>query len=71
VLNHKDEIPRPVRLSDFVVIFANLVHNFTQIVETFADELKEVSIYHSNRTTKINNTWEDMAKDLESLEGDK
>jgi len=52
--NDDDFIPRPVRRSDFGVIFAGLV--------------LEISIYHANQKTKTMKAWEDMSQDLEKIQ---
>jgi 2-hydroxy-3-keto-5-methylthiopentenyl-1-phosphate phosphatase len=71
VLNDNDKIPRPVRRTDFLVIATGFLYNITQVFETFMSELYELSIYHANHKTKVNQAWEEMATDLETLEEDK
>lgn len=66
--NDKDFVPRPVRRSDFVVIFAGLLHNVASSVLTFAEEILEISIYHANQKTKTMQAWEEMTQDLEQLQ---
>jgi hypothetical protein len=62
-----DKIPRPVRLSDFLVILTGFIHNLAQTVEAMTSELLELSVYHSNQKTKTIRAWEDMTADLETL----
>jgi hypothetical protein len=67
--NHKD-VPRPVRPTDALVIFTELLFNISQVVATFFESLMELSIYHANRTTKVNKIWDEFAQDLETLQED-
>ena len=66
--NDDDFIPRPVRRSDFTVIFAGLVHNLASSFHTFTEEILEISIYHANQKTKTMQAWEDMSQDLEKIQ---
>ena len=65
--NNNNDIPRPVRLSDFLVILAGFIHNIAQTFEAMTGELMELSIYHSNQKTETIRAWEDMSSDLEKL----
>ena len=64
----EDLIPRPVRRSDFGVIFAGLVHNIASSFHSFTEEILEISIYHANQKTKTMQAWENMSQDLEQLQ---
>jgi hypothetical protein len=64
----EDFIPRPVRRSDFGVIFAGLVHNLASAFHSFTEEILEISIYHANQKTKTMKAWEDMSQDLEKIQ---
>ena len=66
--NDEEFIPRPVRRSDFTVIFAGLVHNLASSFHTFTEEILEISIYHANQKTKTMQAWEDMSQDLEKIQ---
>jgi hypothetical protein len=66
--NDDEFIPRPVRRSDFTVIFAGLVHNLASSFHTFTEEILEISIYHANQKTKTMKAWEDMSQDLEKIQ---
>jgi len=66
--NDDDFVPRPVRRSDFVVIFAGLIHNVASSIHTFTEEILEISIYHANQKTKTMQAWEDMTQDLEKIQ---
>ena len=68
--NHKDEVPRPVRPTDALVIVAEFVYNICQVITNLAESLMELSIYHSNRETKVNKIWDDFAQDLETIQED-
>jgi hypothetical protein len=70
VNNHKDEVPRPVRPTDALVIFAEFIYNICQVITNLAESLMELSIYHSNRETKVNKIWDDFAQDLETIQED-
>ena len=68
--DHKNEVPRPVRPTDALVIVAELLFNISQVVATFFESLMELSIYHSNRQTKINKVWDNFAQDIETIQED-
>jgi hypothetical protein len=65
-----DNLPRPVRFADFLVILSGFMHNIAQSVEVLTSEIMELSIYHANRKTKINRAWEEMTSDLETIQED-
>ena len=68
--NHKDEVPRPVRPTDALVILTEFLFNISQVIATFFESLMELSIYHSNRQTKITKVWDNFAQDLETIQED-
>ena len=68
--NHNDQVPRPVRPTDALVIFTEFLYNIMQCFTALAESLMELSIYHSNRETKVNRVWEDFAQDLETIQED-
>jgi hypothetical protein len=70
VNNRKDEVPRPVRPTDGLVIVAEFIYNICQVVTNLAESLMELSIYHSNRETKVNKIWDEFAQDLETIQED-
>jgi len=49
---------------------AEFVYNISQVVATLFESLLELSIYHSNRQTKVNKIWNDFAQDLETIQED-
>ena len=68
--NHNDEVPRPVRPTDTLVIVAEFIYNICQVITNLAESLMELSIYHSNRETKVNKIWDEFAQDLETIQED-
>ena len=68
MLDHDKKVPRPVRPSDYAVVTMGFVVNLAKAFEVFCEDMYELSIYHSNRKTKTDMAWENMAKDLEKLE---
>ena len=68
--NNNKEVPRPVRPTDVLVILTELLFNISQVVATFFESLMELSIYHANRTTKVNKIWDEFAQDLETIQED-
>ena len=67
--DHRD-VPRPVRPTDALVIIAEFVYNLSQVVTNLFESLLELSIYHSNRETRVNKIWDDFAQDLETIQED-
>ena len=63
-----NKVRRPIRRSDFVVIFTEFVFNLSQAVTALLESLYELSIYNSNRATEEAKAWETMSQDLENLE---
>ena len=70
MLNHEDKVPRPVRPTDGLVIFTEFIFNICQVITSLAESIMELSIYHSNRETKVNKIWDDFTQDLESIQED-
>ncbi len=68
--NNKNDVPRPVRPTDALVIVTEFLYNISQVVATLFESLLELSIYHSNRTTKVNKIWDEFAQDLETIQED-
>ena len=68
--NHNNEVPRPVRPTDALVIVTEFIYNLCQVVTNLAESLMELSIYHSNRETKVNKIWDEFAQDLETIQED-
>jgi len=69
-VNNNNEVPRPVRPTDALVIFTEFIYNICQVITNLAESLMELSIYHSNRETKVNKIWDEFAQDLETIQED-
>jgi hypothetical protein len=69
-VNNRNEVPRPVRPTDALVIVTEFIYNLCQVVTNLAESLMELSIYHSNRETKVNKIWDEFAQDLETIQED-
>ena len=67
-MSKQDKVPRPVRPTDFLVIFTGFMYNIVQTVEAFASEIYELSIYHANQKTATNKVWEEFSQDLETIQ---
>jgi len=66
----EDRVRRPVRLADFLVVGAGFLHNLTSALDVLTEELMQLSIYHANRETQLNNVWEQFSTDLETIQED-
>ena len=66
----KEPIRRPVRLADFLVVAADLIHNLASSVSAATEELMQLAIYNANRETQVNNAWEEFTQELETLPED-
>jgi hypothetical protein len=66
-VNQDNNLNRPVRLSDYLVIVSGFFLNLTSVVEALADDLHQLAIYHSNQKTYETKVWQDFAQDLETL----
>ena len=63
-----EKIRRPVRWTDFLVIFTETLFNLSQVIQTYFESLYELSIYNANRVTQTHKAWEKMSQDLETLQ---
>jgi len=68
VLNDNDDVPRPVRPTDVLVLLTEFIFNIMRSITGLAESLYELSIYHSNRETRVNEVWNDFAQDLETIQ---
>lgn len=66
-MNQDNNLNRPVRLSDYLVIVSGFFLNLTSVIEALADDLHQLAIYHSNQKTYETKIWQDFAQDLETL----
>jgi hypothetical protein len=69
-VNQDNNLNRPVRLSDYLVIVSGFFLNLTSVIEALADDLHQLAIYHSNQKTYETKVWQDFAQDLETLKED-
>jgi hypothetical protein len=66
-VNQDNNLNRPVRLSDYLVIVSGFFLNLTSVIEALAEDLHQLAIYHSNQKTYETKVWQDFAQDLETL----
>jgi len=66
-VNQDNNLNRPVRLSDYLVIVSGFFLNLTSVIEALADDLHQLAVYHSNQKTYETKVWQDFAQDLETL----
>jgi hypothetical protein len=66
-VNNDNNLNRPVRLSDYLVIASGFFLNLISVIEALADDLHQLAIYHSNQKTYETKVWQDFAQDLETL----
>ena len=66
-MNQDNNLNRPVRLSDYLVIVSGFFLNLTSVIEALADDLHQLAVYHSNQKTYETKVWQDFAQDLETL----
>ena len=65
---HKDDIPRSIQLSDFLLIFTGFIHNVVSAIHTLTDELLELATYNAIRDNQVKRAWKDFTEDLEKME---
>lgn len=63
-------VPRPVRLADFLVVFAGLAHHIALAFEVALDNVLQIARYHAERKQDEADAWEEFAQDLETLKED-
>ena len=66
--HEEDDVPRSVRLADFLVVLASLFHNLVSSFHAFTEDLIDLAVYNANRETKISRAWEQFTADLEKME---
>ena len=64
----KDNIPRSIQFSDFLLVFTGFIHNLVSALHTFTDELLELATYNAIRDTQVKKVWKDFTEDLEKME---
>ena len=65
---NKDDIPRSIQFSDFILIFAGFFHNLVSAIHTLTDELLELATYNAIRDNQVKRAWKDFTEDLEKME---
>ena len=70
MFNKNNDVPRPVRPTDALVIITEFIFNLAQVFTALTESLYELSIYHSNRETKVNKIWDEFSQDLETIQED-
>jgi hypothetical protein len=66
-----NNLNRPVRLSDYLVIISGFFLNLTSVIEALADDLHQLAIYHSNQKTYETKVWQEFSQDLETMKENK
>ena len=66
-MNNDNNLNRPVRLSDYLVIVSGFFLNLVSIVEALADDLHQLAIYNSNQKSQEEKIWQQFSQDLETL----
>ena len=69
-MNNNNNLNRPVRLSDYLVIVSGFFLNLTSIVEALADDLHQLAIYNSTQKSQEEKVWQQFSQELETLKED-
>jgi len=69
-VNNDNNLNRPVRLSDYLVIVSGFFLNLTSVIEALADDLHQLAIYHSTQKNQEEKVWQQFSQDLETLKED-
>jgi hypothetical protein len=62
-----NDLKRPVRPSDYLVIISGFFLNLMAVFETLADDLHQLAIYHSTQKSQEAKVWSEFTQDLETL----
>ena len=65
-----NNIRRPVRLADFLVVGAGFLHNLTSAFDVLTEEIMQLAIYNANRETELNSVWQEFSSELEKIQED-
>jgi hypothetical protein len=65
-----ENINRPVRSSDFFVIISGFFLNLIATLETLADDLHQLAVYHSTQKSQEARVWSEFTQNLETLKED-
>ena len=66
-MNNDNNLNRPVRLSDYLVILSGFFLNLTSIIEALADDLHQLAIYNSTQKSQEEKVWQQFSQELETL----
>lgn len=69
-VNDNDDLQRPVRPSDFLVVLSGFLVNLINAFQALADDFHHMSIYHSTQKNQEAKVWQEFAQDLETLKED-
>ena len=69
-MNNDNNLNRPVRLSDYLVIVSGFFLNLTSVIEALADDLHQLAIYNSTQKSQEEKIWQQFSQDLETLRED-
>ena len=69
-MNNDNNLNRPVRMSDYLVIVSGFFLNLTSVIEALADDLHQLAIYNSTQKSQEEKIWQQFSQDLETLKED-
>lgn len=69
-MDQDNNLQRPVRSSDFFVIISGFFLNLIATLETLAEDLHQLAIYHSTQKSQEAKVWSEFSQDLETLKED-
>lgn len=69
-MDRDDDLQRPVRRSDFLVVISGFFLNLIAAVESLAEDLHHMSIYYTNQKSQEAKVWQEFTQDLETLKED-
>lgn len=69
-MDQDNNLQRPVRSSDFFVIISGFFLNLIATLETLAEDLHQLSIYHSTQKSQEAKVWQEFTQNLETLKED-
>ena len=66
-----DDLQRPVRSSDFLVVITGFALNLISAFEALAEDLHNMSIYNSQQKSQEAKVWQQFTQDLETIKENK
>ena len=66
-MSNDNNINRPVRLSDYLVIISGFFLNLISVIEALADDLHQLAVYNSTQKSQEEKIWQQFSQDLETL----